>query len=498
MKELRPYQEQSIESLRHGFADGHKRQVLAASTGAGKSIIAVALIRATMEKDRRVMFLCDRRVLVGQFSNHLYSEKIPHGTVMAGHSKRLYEKVQIASVQTLEKMDGWPQVDLVIVDEIHAVMRKSLLEMMKALPNLKVIGLTATPFHAELPNYFSSVTNVITMGELVDQGFLVPFRVFASTEIDTKGVKVTAGEWQKDQLEERGLQIVGDVVADYIKIYTQVWGEPRKTICFSSGVAHGAELVKKFAEHGLNFVQISYLDDEDYKSDVLKEFAKPDTNILGVISTDILTRGFDQPDVEHVIIAKPLRKSFSQHVQMVGRGARTYDGKSFCVIQDNSGNWLRFRDSFTELYHDGVKSLDSDADKKTRKEPTDKEKKQSCCPKCKTIWPTAKTDLCPTCGFMRERRSNVEAIAGQMGELEGFDKAKEKKEKFTIEYKTDFYAQLRQYAKERNYQDGWAAHKYREKFLVWPSMAKPEPKTYGKDVLNFMTFYNIKNNKRRA
>jgi DNA repair protein RadD len=377
-------------------------------------------------------------------------------------------------------------------------MRKSLLEMMKALPNLKVIGLTATPFHAELPNYFSSVTNVITMGELVDQGFLVPFRVFASTEIDTKGVKVTAGEWQKDQLEERGLQIVGDVVADYIKIYTQVWGEPRKTICFSSGVAHGAELVKKFAEHGLNFVQISYLDDEDYKSDVLKEFAKPDTNILGVISTDILTRGFDQPDVEHVIIAKPLRKSFSQHVQMVGRGARTYDGKSFCVIQDNSGNWLRFRDSFTELYHDGVKSLDSDADKKTRKEPTDKEKKQSCCQKCKTIWPTAKTDLCPTCGFMRERRSNIEAIAGQMGELEGFDKAKEKKEKFTIEYKTDFYAQLRQYAKERNYQDGWAAHKYREKFLVWPSMAKPEPKTYGKDVLNFMTFYNIKNNKRRA
>ncbi len=249
--------------------------------------------------------------------------------------------------------------------------------------------------------------------------------------------------------------------------------------------------VKQFAEHGLNFVQISYLDDEEYKADVLKEFAKPETSIHGVISTDILTRGFDQPDVEHVIIAKPLRKSFSQHVQMVGRGARTYDGKSFCVIQDNSGNWLRFRDSFTELYHDGVKTLDSDADKRTRKEPTEKEKKQSCCPTCKTIWPTLKTDICPTCGFVRERKSNVQSIAGEIGELEGFEKP-EKKEKFTVEYKTDFYAQLRQYARERNYQDGWAAHKYREKFGVWPNMTKPEPKPYGKEILNFMTFYNIK------
>ncbi len=71
----------------------------------------------------------------------------------------------------------------------------------------------------------------------------------------------------------------------------------------------------------------------------------------------VLSRGFDQTDVEHVILARPLKKSFSEHVQMAGRGARIHDGKQLCVIQDNSGNWLRFQDDWDELFHRGVATL---------------------------------------------------------------------------------------------------------------------------------------------
>ena len=335
--ELRPYQSDSIESLRDGFKNGHKRQVLAASTGAGKSIISLSILDAAREKGSKVMFLCDRRVLVDQFSRHLDKFGIDHGCYMAGHWRyRPYERVQVASIQTVEKMGSWPAVDLVIVDEIHACMRASLKKFMTTNPDIKVLGLTATPFHREMGKYFTSVTNVITMEELVKSGFLVPFRVFVATEIDTTGVKVmNTGEWQQGELEKRGLSIVGDVVADYVRIAQEVFGGPRKTIVFSSGVAHGTELMNRFKDVGINAVQISYLDDEEYKRQVLEDFAKPDTDIKIVVSSDILTRGFDQTDVEHVVIAKPLRKAFSMHVQMVGRGARPHDGKKFCVIQDN-------------------------------------------------------------------------------------------------------------------------------------------------------------------
>lgn len=460
MFELRPYQECSINGLRDGFKSGHKRQVLAAATGSGKSIMALSILDAARKKGSKVMFMCDRRVLVDQFSKHLDRHDIDHGCYMAGHWRhRPYENVQVASIQTIERMGEWPKVDLIIVDEIHAVMRKSLKNYMDAHPDVKILGLTATPHHPDLGRYFSSVTNVVSMEQLVKEGFLVPFRVFVATEIDTKGVKVTAGEWQKDELEKRGLMIVGDVVADYVRISNEVFGKPKKTIVFSSGVAHGTELVNRFAEVGLNFVQISYLDDEEYKQQVLEDFAKPDTEIQGVISSDILTRGFDNTAVEHVVIAKPLRKAFSMHVQMVGRGARPHEGKQFCVIQDNAGNWLRFQEDWEEIYHDGTKTLDASKDAKTRKEKTELEKKQSKCPKCSALWPSG-SDVCIHCGHVREKKSKIGSLPGEMHELNGTAANRDEKQAF--------WSMCQYKVRNAGWSSGRAAHTYKDKFGVWP------------------------------
>ena len=419
MLHLRQYQKDSIEGLRQAFRDGHKHIVLSAATGAGKSLIALTMLDNAIKKGSRVLFICDRRVLVDQFSKHLDRHGIEHGIYMSGHWRsRPDAKVQVASIQTLERMSAWPTADFIMCDEIHAVMRKSLKTFLENNKDVKFCGITATPFHPEMGKYFTHVTNVVTMQELVDQKFLVPFRVFVAKEVDMEGVKVVAGEWQKDEAEKRSLQIVGDVVADYIRISQEVFGGPRKTIVFSSGVAHGAELVKKFAEAGLNFVQVSYKDDEEFKEEVLADFARPDTSIQGVISSDLLTRGFDVTDIEHVILARPLRKSFSSHVQMVGRGARPHESKSFCVVQCNSGNWLRFMEDWDELYVDGAKTLEGDADTKSRKEKKKEEKEAAKCPNCSALWPKG-SDTCSHCGHTRERRSMVEAVPGEMEELGG-------------------------------------------------------------------------------
>jgi DNA repair protein RadD len=489
---LRPYQSDSIEALREGFRKGHSRQVLAAATGAGKSILAMAMLDYAREKGSKVMFVCDRRVLVNQFSKHLTNHGIDHGVYMADHWRyRPHERVQVASIQTLEKMNTWPHSELIFIDEIHAVMRKSIKKFMDHNASTKIIGLTATPFHEDLGKYFTNIVNVVTMEQLVKEEFLVPFRVFVATEIDTKGVKVTAGEWQKDELEQRGLRVVGNVVEDYIRISQDVFGGYRKTICFSSGVKHGEELVRKFAEQGLNFVQISYLDSEEYKESVLKEFSKPDTDINGVVSSDILTRGFDQTDVEHIIIAKPLRKSFSMHVQIVGRGARPHPGKEFCVIQDNSGNWLRFSEDWEQVFHEGTKSLSNDADKKTRKEPTDREKAEAKCPSCGALWPK-KSDICSNCGHVRQRKALIETVQGVMQELSG-SVAREDKQRF--------YSELVFVAQSRGYKPGWSAVKYKEKFGVYPKGLFEVPMTPSHATLNWIKSRQIawaKSKRRQA
>lgn len=491
--ELRPYQAASVESLRAGFREKHIRQVLAAPTGAGKSRIMEYMIRAALEKGSRIMFVCERRILVEQFSRHLQNAEIEHGVLMAKHWRfRPHEAVQIASAQTLEAMKSIPEVDIVFIDELHACMRKSIVTMIQDRPNLRIVGATATPFHPAIGMHFSNVVSVTTMAQLVEEKFLVPFRVFVAKEIDTKGLKVVAGEWKKDDLEKRGQQIVGDVVADYIRISNDVFGEYRKTICFSCGIAHGAELAQKFQESGINAVQISSEDDEEYRDQVLKDFAKPDSDIKMLISVAILSRGFDQSDVGYVILARPLKKSFSEHVQMVGRGARIHENKTMCVIQDNSGNWLRFQDDWETLYNDGVSELSAGQDTKSKKEPTDEQKEAAKCPKCGVVW--AGADICAHCGFVRTKRNDVIAVAGEIVEITA---SARKAEIHTADYKKTFYAELLGYAFEKGHNPGSAYHRYKEKFGVGPSMSKPERRIPSLELRDWLTSQNIRKAKTR-
>lgn len=487
---LREYQQASVDGLRDGFRAKHPRQILALPTGGGKSRVMEHMIHGVAQKGKRIMFVCERRVLVDQFSEHLDKAGIDHGIYMAKHWRHRPQcPVQIASIQTLEKMPSFPTVDLIFIDEVHACMRKSVISMMTAMPDLKIVGATATPFHPAIGTHFSNVVSTVTMAQLVQEGFLVPFRVFVAREIDTSGLKVVAGEWKRDDLEERGRQVIGDVVADYVRISHEVFGGYRKTICFSCGVQHGAELAQRFNEAGVNAVQISSEDEDDYRDQVLKDFKRPDSDIKVIISVAILSRGFDQTDVEHVILARPLKKSFSEHVQMVGRGARPHEGKSLCVIQDNSGNWLRFQDDWEQLFQFGVGELTAGADTKTRKEPSERQKEASKCPKCSALWPP-KSDTCSHCGHVRLNRSDVQAVAGEMVEVTG---AKGKKaEKFTQEFKRDFYAQLLGYALQYGHNPGSAYHRYIEKFGVAPAMSKPEPEPPGEEVSRWIRSRNIR------
>lgn len=66
---------------------------------------------------------------------------------------------------------------------------------------------------------------------------------------------------------------------------------------------------------------------------------KPDTQINGLIATNITAKGFDVPDVMIGVSARPFSKSFSSHVQQMGRVMRPAEGKEFCVWldQQNSG-----------------------------------------------------------------------------------------------------------------------------------------------------------------
>ena len=238
----------------------------------------------------------------------------------------------------------------------------------------------------------------------------------------------------------------------------EIFGGPRKTIVFCSGVAHGEDLVRKFGEAGYNFVSISYKDDDDYKSDVLAEFDKPDTDIHGIVATDILTKGFDQSDVMIGVSARPFSKSFSSHVQQIGRIMRTHRAKEQAIWLDHSGNYLRFRDQWDNLCANGVQELDDGAEK-PKPEPSDKEKTAAKCPRC--FGAVASTsDTCAHCGLVQRKicRCRVAEMRGDMGARQ--------QEKYSPEYKRDFTRSCLGIPLARGNNPGSAYYRYKAKFGV--------------------------------
>ena len=335
--------------------------------------------------------------------------------------------------------------------------RQQTIQFIKDNPEVRVIGLTATPFTKGLAHTYSNVVSIVTTQQLVNQEVLVPLRVFIAKEIDMKGAKKIAGEWSQAEVTKRGKVITGDIVNEWIKKTHEIYGGPRKTIVFCSGVAHGTDLARSFAEQGYNFINISYQDEDQFKKDVIEDFSKPDTAIHGLIATDILTKGFDVPDVMIGVSARPFSKSLSSHIQQMGRVMRSYPDKKFALWLDHSGNYLRFREDWEDVYANGVHELNDGAEK-TKPEPSEKEKTDAKCPKCEAYFPKY-LDACLNCGHVRERKSVVESVPGEMEEIAT---------SMTREDKQLWWSMLQYYVQYSGWKVGRAANVYKEKFGVWP------------------------------
>lgn len=409
----RPFQESAHQALRQGFRDGHRCQLIAAPTGAGKTLLALRVAHEALLRGRRVVFLADRTTLINQTSAAADAVGLTqHAIIQAGHPRRDNSlPFQIASAQTIAKREFWPQLDVLIVDEAHTL-HSTWVDFAKTT-KAAVIGLSATPFTKGLGQVFSQLINATTMHELTESGVLVPLRALSCTRPDMAGAAVTkSGEWSDKAAEERGMEIIGDVVGEWLK-----FGENRKTIVFGASIAHCKELCRQFMDAGVMAAVFTSETTATEREMLVREFAKTDPSLRVLISVEALAKGFDVQDVGCVVDCRPLRKSLSTFMQMVGRGLRSSPdtGKKDCILLDHSGNIVRFAEDFEQVFFDGVESLDmgQKLDKTVRKDEPGEYEAQGC-PGCGHS-PFRKR--CMACGFEKPAPSAETATAGQMVEI---------------------------------------------------------------------------------
>lgn len=338
MIDLRDYQTESLNKLRAGLAAGKKRQILTLPTGAGKTVVAAALTELAVSKGNRVMFFADRQTLVDQTVARFAEHGIEAHTVMQTDICD-QSPVQVASVQTC-KTRGFPKagsVQLAIVDECHG--RHEALEKWLIDTGTASIGLSATPFAAGLMSVWQDVVTCVTTKRLIDDGWLMQPRVFSGTSPDLRGVPVVGGEYQMDAVAERmaAKELDGRIVEEWQEKTEQVFGGPAPTLVFAPTIAYGRMLCQRFANAGYDFRHV-FAGDKGRELHV-QDFAAGHCD--GLVSVDALAKGFDQPKASVLVAARPVRKSYMTHIQMLGRVMRPAPGKETCIILDHAGNYGR-------------------------------------------------------------------------------------------------------------------------------------------------------------
>ena len=425
---LRDYQEAAIESAREKMREGARRIIVSAATGAGKTLIAMAMIKAAVDKGSRVSFIADRRSLVNQTSQRFSEYGIAHGVLMGNDTYGTSMRVRVESAQTLQRR-GLRETDLFVVDECHEN-RPEIIRLI-AESGGKLIGLTATPFPEKLaepidshlnkkeqsknaPPRYESMVSTVTTDQLISQGHLCPFDVIApESVVDTEGIKANSmGEFHVESLRKRAMRIVGDIVPTWRNVVDERYdGKVQPTIVFGVSVDESEAIQKEFRDAGYNVRLVSYREDDEHNQKTINAFRDGEFDVI--VNCASLSRGTDFPRATILIDAYPMRKILTP-IQRYGRIMRTFPGKQKATIIDHAENWLHMRDKILSFYNFGPEwPPPESANKNARKK---KPERDAICKHCRTVIPPGES-ICPGCG----REKPIPKYGGEGRKLERVD-----------------------------------------------------------------------------
>lgn len=356
---LREYQKNAIDKGFEYFqiGDSKKRPIIVAPTGAGKSIYAANL---TSKLKKNVLVLQPSKELLEQN----YAKFRAYGGVASIYSASVGKKevgdVTFATIgSVVKKPELFSHKEFVIIDECHLVPPNSYSMYMKFFKNLgqkvKYLGLTATPFRLkryndpftgkpfskinlltrESPRFFNIFLFVTQIKELYDLGFLSPVKYIPLEWNDGQLVVNTTGAEFSDESVDWALknQKVHERIPDIIK---QGLAKGRKHfLIFVKNVNDGLDLAKRVP----NSACVHATTKKKEREEILNDFRSG--KIKAVFNVGVLTIGFDFPELDAIIIARPTM-SLALYMQMIGRGIRTADNKTDCALVEMCGNFERF------------------------------------------------------------------------------------------------------------------------------------------------------------
>ncbi len=355
---LRPYQREAVDATVRHFRVSDAPAVIVLPTGAGKSLVIAELARLAR---RRILVLAHVRELVEQNHAKYAAFGLKAGIFSAGlGQKDQGHQVTFASVQSVSRNLALfrDACSLLIIDECHRVSdsdesqyQQVIATLREQNPNLKVLGLTATPYRlgqgwiyqyhyrgfvrSDEARPFVYCIYELPLSQLIREGYLTrPDMVDASiVHYDFSALQPnSSGHYNEPELNSLLTRYprVTRAICDQI----QQLAETRAGVMvFAATVKHAAEITGYLPDACTALVTGETPGAE--RDALISRFKARELKYL--VNVAVLTTGFDAPHVDLIAILRPTQ-SVSLYQQIVGRGLRLAPGKTDCLVIDYAGN----------------------------------------------------------------------------------------------------------------------------------------------------------------
>lgn len=350
---LRDYQNNAKKDIKEYLKSDDKDPVVVVQPcGAGKSLLIAVTAQLT---DKPVLVLQPSKELLEQ--NYDKFEKLGGKAYLYSASVGVKQKGHTTYATPLSlknDTDKFLDVDVVIIDECHYNCGRNgtIHKIIKKIKPKKVIGLTATPCMLDatsqfetrlsmLPNtsksIFKKIIHVTQVEHLVKNGYWSELEYYTKA-FNTSSLRKnsTGNDYTKESIIE-----AYESNDSYEKIKDVFRRMSVKGIKHILIFVPSVEIAEKLKTKYLNN-EVEYIHAETPKKErvrILEGFKNG--TIKGVISIDVLTTGFDFPELDGIICARSTN-SFAIYYQMLGRGVRIHNNKEKCTIVDLCGIVDRF------------------------------------------------------------------------------------------------------------------------------------------------------------
>jgi superfamily II DNA or RNA helicase len=352
---LRNWQQKIIDDF-PSIISRHRRFILKAPTGAGKTVLASEIVER-FYKGKKIIVLCHRLVLLEQLEKALGKKHNVRklsvsdtGPAFADYDILLSTNMRAKEVLT----DAVPKADLIIVDEAHRVSPngtgyKRIIDDFNehGKEEAQFIGLTASPERRtgdqrdQLNLAFDAIIDCANIEDLIKEGVLVQpvYRPHFVHDLELNSIDISSGDFPVSKLAPA---IIKSSMIDYaIRSYNEERLKISKPVSawFCADVRVAETTLESIRNSGIEAAIVTARTPIKERMKLLGRHERGD--IEAMVSVGVLGEGWDNPQCNIIVHLRPTLSKVLWG-QSVGRGLRSAPGKEKCVVIDVSSNWSTF------------------------------------------------------------------------------------------------------------------------------------------------------------